>query len=68
MGTSTSTIDVAVNVDSSTSCMADILALSWFQQSCERGVEFQKLLLPKILKHPVWRGVLPNFSEMELAY
>jgi hypothetical protein len=66
MDTSAITSDVA-NAERSTSRLADTLALSWFEQPSERGMEFQKLLLPKILKHPVWQGVLPNFSEMELA-
>ena len=68
MGTSATTTNIAINVDRSTSCMADILVLSWFQQSCGRGVEFQKLLLPKNLKCPVWQGVLPHFSKLELLY
>jgi hypothetical protein len=37
-------------------------------QSTERGLDFQKIILPKIMKHPIWRPVLSNYTEMEHAY
>ena len=31
-------------------------------------MEFQKALVPKILKHPCWQPILPSYAEMEVAY
>ncbi len=33
-----------------------------------RGIDFQRLFLLKILKHPIWKGVVLNYVEMEHAF
>jgi hypothetical protein len=57
-----------INVERSTSRVAENFAIQWFQETAGRGLEYQRSLIPKILKHVVWQGVLPNYSEMENAW
>lgn len=58
--------NATANAERASSRIVESLALSWFQQTANRGVSFQKLL-PKILKHPIWRPVLSNYTDMEHA-
>ena len=60
--------DSNINVERSTSRMAKNFALQWYQETAGRGLQYQRSLIPKILKHAVWQNVLPNCSEMEHAW
>ena len=42
-----------VTIDQATSRAATEWALRWFHETSSRGVEFQKALIPKFLKHPI---------------
>lgn len=57
-----------VNIQRSSTRAAEDLALRWFDETSSRGIEYQQALLPKILKHSIWRSVLPNYSNMEAAH
>jgi len=57
-----------VNVDRATSRAADEWAIRWFHETSSKGLEFQKKLIPKILKHSIWQSVLPTYAGMEVAY
>jgi hypothetical protein len=48
--------------------MAKNFAIQWYQETAGRGLQYQRSLIPKILKHSVWQSVLPNYSEMEHAW
>ena len=37
-------------------------------QSAKRSLDFRKILLPKIMRHPIWRPIISNYTEMEHAY
>ena len=60
--------DSNINVERSTSRMAENFALQWYQETSGRGLQYQRSLIPKILKHAVWQTVFPNYSEMEHAW
>ena len=57
-----------INVERSTSRMAENYAIQWYQETTGRGLQYQRSLIPKILKHAIWQSVLPNYSEMEHAW
>jgi hypothetical protein len=40
----------------------------WYVQTTSKGVEYQCMVLPKILKHPIGKGVVPNYNDMEHAF
>ncbi len=54
-----------VNLERLNTRCVNFFAMEWFHQTSHRGLEFQQILLPKILKNPIWRGILPDFSELE---
>ena len=60
--------DSNINVERSTSRVAENFALQWYHETAGRGLQYQRSLIPKILKHVVWQSVLPNYSEMEHAW
>jgi hypothetical protein len=60
--------DSNIDVERSTTRMAENFALQWYQETAGRGLQYQRSLIPKILKHVVWQNVLPNYSEMEHAW
>jgi hypothetical protein len=39
----------------------------WFQQTTSRGLEYQRMLIPKILKNPICQHVL-NLLELKNAH
>ena len=57
-----------MNIDRATSRVANEWALQWFHETSSRGLEFQKSLVPKILKHAIWQLVLPSYTEMEVSH
>ncbi len=57
-----------VNLERSTNKVVKHFVIQWYEQITIRGIEFQRLFLPKILKHPIWKGVMPNYIEMEHAF
>jgi hypothetical protein len=59
--------DSLVNLERSTNRVAKHFVIQWYEQT-RRGIEFQRLLLPKILKHPIWKGLMSNYIEMEHAF
>jgi hypothetical protein len=61
-------VNTFVNLDRSTSKYVDLLTMECFHQTTPRGLEFQRLLLSKILKHPIWKDVLPIVSNLEDAH
>ena len=60
--------DSNINVERSMSRMAENFAIQWYQETAGRGLQYQRSLVPKILKHVIWQSVLPNYSEMEHAW
>ena len=67
-GESQGSEDNNINVERSTSRMAENYAIQWYQETAGRGLQYQRSLIPKILKHAIWQSVLPNYSEMEHAW
>jgi hypothetical protein len=63
----TTSEDSLVNLERSTKRVAKHFIIQWYEQTT-RGIEFQRLFLPKILKHPIWKGVMSNYTEMEHAF
>jgi hypothetical protein len=61
-------VNTFVNLYRSTNKYAYLLVGDWFHQIACRGLQFQRLLLLKILKHQIWKDVLPNFFNLENAY
>jgi hypothetical protein len=59
--------DSLVNLERSTNRVAKHFVIQWYEQT-RRGIEFQRLLLPKILKHPIWKGLMLSYIEMEHAF
>jgi hypothetical protein len=60
--------DSLVNLEKSTNRVVEHFAIQWYEQTATRGIDFQRLLLLKILKHPIWKGVVLNYVEMEHAF
>ena len=58
----------SVNIDRATHRAASELAIRWFHETSSRGLQFQKALVPKILKHAIWKPIFPSYAEMEVAY
>ena len=58
----------SVNIDRASSRAANDFAFRWFDETSSRGLDFQKALIPKILKHTIWQRVLPSYAKMEVAY
>jgi hypothetical protein len=63
----TTSEDSPVNLEISTSRVNKHFVIQWYEQTT-RGIEFQRLFLPKILKHPIWKGVMSSYIEMEHAF
>jgi hypothetical protein len=63
----TSSENSLVNLERSTNKVAKHFVIQWYEQTTG-GNEFQRLLLPKILKHPIWKGLMSNYIEMEHAF
>ncbi len=61
-------VSTSVNLNKSTSWYANLLAMECFHQIAIKGIEFQRLLLSKILKHPIWKDVLPKKINLEDAH
>ena len=57
-----------MNMDRVTSTAANEFAIRWFHETSTRGIEFQRALVPKILKHVVWQPMLLSYAKMEVAY
>ena len=60
--------DPGMNMDCVTSIAANEFAIWWFHETNTRGIEFQRALVPKILKHAIWQPVLRSYAQMEAAY
>lgn len=58
----------SINIQRSSTRAAEEWAVRWFHETSGRGLEYQKALVPKILKHNIWRSVLPSYVEMEVAH
>ena len=58
----------SMNIDRATSRVANEWALRWFHETSSRGLEFQKSLVPKNLKHAIWQPVFPSYTEMEVSH
>jgi hypothetical protein len=56
--------DSLVNLERSTSRVAEHFAIQWYEQTTTKRIEFQRLLLLKTLKHPIWEGVMLSHTEM----
>jgi hypothetical protein len=50
----------------STTKAAKRIVGEWYVQTASKGVEYQCMDLPK--KHPIWKGVMPNYSDMEHVF
>jgi hypothetical protein len=61
-------VSTSMNLDKSISRYVDLLAMECFHQIAFKGLEFQRLLLLNILKHPIWKDVLLKFSNLEDAH
>jgi uncharacterized protein (DUF608 family) len=57
-----------VNLERSTTKAAKRIVGEWYVQIASKGVKYQCMDLPKILKHSIWKGVVPNYSDMEYAF
>jgi hypothetical protein len=55
-------------MERSTTRAAKTFAIEWCDQIASRGIEYQHMVLLKILKHPIWRTVMSNYNEMEHAF
>ncbi len=60
--------DYVVNLERSISMAVDQFAIQQYEQITHGGIEYQRLFLPKILKHTIWKGVMPSYSEIEHAF
>ena len=57
-----------INVQGSSTKAAVDLAVRWFEETSGKGLEYQRTLISKIPKHSIWRSVLSNYSNMEVAH
>jgi len=57
-----------VDLERSTIGATKRIAKEGYVQIALKGVEYQCMDLPKILKHPIWKGVMPNYIDMEHAF
>jgi hypothetical protein len=60
--------DSLVNLERSTSKVVKHFAIQWYEQTATRKIDFQRLLLLKILKHAIWKGVVLSYAEMEHVF
>jgi hypothetical protein len=42
--------------------VAESFVVEWCNQIASRGVEYQCMILSKILKHPMWKGVMLHYN------
>jgi hypothetical protein len=57
-----------VELERSTTRARKRIVGEWYVQTTLKGVEYQRMVLPKILKHLIWKGIMPNYSDMEHAF
>jgi hypothetical protein len=57
-----------VDLERSTIGATERIAKEGYVQTALKGVEYQCMVLPKILKHPIWKGVMLNYIDMEHAF
>ncbi len=57
-----------VDLERSTTKATKRITREWYVQIASKGIEYQCRVLPKILKHSIWKGVMPNYSDMEHAF
>jgi hypothetical protein len=57
-----------VDLERSTTRVVERIAREWYVQTTLKGVEYQFMVLPKSLKHLIWKGIMPDYSDMEHAF
>jgi hypothetical protein len=57
-----------VDLKRSTTGARERIVGEWYVQTTSKGIEYQHMVLPKILKQLIWKGVMPNYNDMEHAF
>lgn len=57
-----------LDMENLTTKMAKMFAIEWYDQIASRGIEYQHMVWSKIVKHPIWKAIMPNYNEMERVF
>ncbi len=57
-----------MNLERSTTRAAKRIVGEWYVQIALEGIEYKCMVLPKILKHLIWKGIMLDYNDMEHVF